>query len=133
MPEVVALLYLTHGNHIPESDGAEYFLYGHRVYERFLNGTFREGSSTLYMLRGWKPTIFHLFLTPFLFLAGGGLYPALCKAILFITGCTTLDAFALMKERLSTFSASVGGHSPFHCLFFSYYLSTSILKLLCLA
>ena len=43
IPAILALVYLTHNNHLPESDGASFLIYGFRVYERFLHGGIREG------------------------------------------------------------------------------------------
>jgi hypothetical protein len=108
IPESLVLLYLTHGNHIPESDGGEYLLYAYRVYDRLRHGGLWEGLSGIYLIRGWKPTIFPVLLTPFLFLTGGRLYPALSAAVVFVTGYTTLYAFVLLKEKLSALSAAIG-------------------------
>jgi hypothetical protein len=108
IPESVMLLYLTHGNHLPESDGGGYLILAHQVYDRLRHGGLWEGLSGAYLIRGWKPTIFHLLLTPFLFLTGDRLYPTICAVIVFVTGYTTLYSFALLKEHLSALSASIG-------------------------
>jgi hypothetical protein len=108
IPECLAALYLAHSNLLPESDGAGYLIFGHRVYTYFRDGGLWQGLQALYTVRGFRPIIFDGFLLPFLLLTGGRIYPAYSLCILFITGYTTLYSFLLLKEKLSLLSASVG-------------------------
>lgn len=112
IPTMLALLYLTHSNHLPSDDGSGYLIDGHRIYQHFRNGGFWDGLRALYLVRGFRPILFDLFLTPFLFLSGGALYPAYAGVILFVIGYTTLYSFLLLKERLSPLSASIGAALP---------------------
>jgi len=108
LPEVIAILYMIHNNHLPESDGAEYFLYGYRVYKHFRSGGVWDGLKALYWIRAWKPTAFPLFLTAALFVTSGRLYAALGTAVVVVTSYTTLYSFKLLKERLSPIASAIG-------------------------
>jgi hypothetical protein len=107
IPIATALVYFLHSNHLPESDGSRFLMFGHYVYDGFLKGGVSGGLRVLYEVRDWKPTIFHIFVPPFLFLARGKIYPAFVSTALFITTATTLYSYALAKRRLPALSASI--------------------------
>ena len=73
IPSLISILWHFNNNQLPVTDAIDYLWPAFHIYTDISRLNLFEATHGIYLERGWRPTIFHLFYLPFMVLSNGNI------------------------------------------------------------
>ena len=107
IPSLISILWHFNNNQLPVTDAIDYLWPAFHIYTDISRLNLFEATHGIYLERGWRPTIFHLFYLPFMVLSNGNLLFAVGAVHSLFSLITTIFLFLIFREVFSKTTASL--------------------------
>ena len=93
---------------LPNDDAGDYLRTAVQNYNIFQQDGFWEGLKGIFLVRGWRPIFFPVFVLPFLFLTQGHLLSSVAITLIFLQTIFIIYAYFLLRKWLSPWNTVIG-------------------------
>ena len=107
IPSLISILWHFNNNQLPVTDAIDYLWPAFHIYTDISRLNLFEATHGIYLERGWRPTIFHLFYLPFMVLSNGNLLFAVGAVHSLFSLITTIFLFLVFREVFNKTTAAL--------------------------
>ena len=107
LPAIISVLWHLSNNQLPITDAIDYLWPAFHIFSDISKLNVLESIFGLYMERGWRPTIFHLFYIPFMVISGGNMLFSVGAVHTFFTLLSTIFIYKIFNYKINKITSAL--------------------------